>query len=292
MARSNIPMVINLRQNTNDHSTAYGKWFAEVDSKEPLNLKGFAKHMTGHGKIADYQMCVLVLGQVVDCMSELLAQGQPVKLDGLGTFSPSVDGQKLGKDTLAKAVEAGADAMINGIKINFTPENIKGEKLTSRAFKEQCVFELGYVVESEVRMVGGKERRVQKKTPISYLLAPASDSNGGGNNGGSSQNGGTQNGGTSGGGSQSTALASPTISGTTPFAETTSVSISGPAGSEIHYTTDGSTPTAESTLYSEAFTLSDTTTVKAIAIKDGESSEVASKLFTKSSGDGDDMDQN
>ena len=60
MARSNIPMVINLRQNTNDDSTAFGKWFAEVDSKEPLNLKGFAKHMTSHGKIADYQMCVLV----------------------------------------------------------------------------------------------------------------------------------------------------------------------------------------------------------------------------------------
>ncbi len=298
MARSNIPMVINLRQNTNDANAAYGKWFAEVDSKEPLNLKGFAKHMTSHGKIADYQMCVLVLGQVVDCMSELLSQGQPVKLDGLGTFSPSVDGQKLGKDTLAKAVEAGADAMINGIKINFTPENIKGEKLTSRAFKEQCVFELGYVVESEVRMVGGKERRVQKKTPISYLLATAADGNGGGNNGGSSQNGGTSGGGSNsgtqnGGSSQSAALASPTISGTTPFAETTSVSISGPAGAEIHYTTDGSAPTAESTLYSEAFTLSDTTTVKAIAIKDGESSEVASKLFTKSSSDGDDeMDQN
>ena len=75
-------MVINLRQNKNDDSTAFGKYFAEVDSKEPLNLKGFAKHMTSHGKIADYQMCVLVLGQVVECMSELLAQGQPVKLDG------------------------------------------------------------------------------------------------------------------------------------------------------------------------------------------------------------------
>ena len=277
MARSNIPMVINLRQNTNDSSTAYGKYFAEVDSKEPLNLKGFAKHMTGHGKIADYQMCVLVLGQVVDCMSELLAQGQPVKLDGLGTFSPSVDGQKLGKNSLEKAVEAGADAMINGIKINFTPENIKGEKLTSRAFKEQCVFEFGYLVESEVRTVGGKERRVQKKTPISYLLAPASDGNSGGSNGGS-QNGGTQN------GSQAQTLAAPTISGTTPFAETTSVSISGPEGAEIRYTTNGSTPTAESTLYSEAFTLSDSATVKAIAIKDGQSSEVASKTFTKSSG--------
>ena len=280
MARSNIPMVINLRQNTNDTNAAYGKYFAEVDSKEPLNLKGFARHMTGHGKIADYQMCVLVLGQVVDCMSELLAQGQPVKLDGLGTFSPSVDGQKLGKISIEKAVEAGADAMINGIKINFTPENIKGEKLTSRAFKEQCVFEFGYLVESEVRMVGGKERRVQKKTPISYLLAPAADGSNGGGNGGS------QSGNQSQGGEQPATVAAPTISGTTPFTETTSVSISGPAGAEIRYTTDGSTPTAESTLYSEAFTLSDSATVKAIAIKDGVSSEVSTKSFTKGEGGG------
>ena len=180
MARSEIPMVINLRQNKNDDSTAYGKYFAEVDAKEPLNLKGFAKHMTSHGKIADYQMCVLVLGQVVDCMSELLSQGQPVKLDGLGTFSPSVDGQGNGKNELAQAVEAGPDAMINGIKINFSPENTKGEKLTSRAFKEQCIFEFGYLVESEIRTVGGKQKRVQKKTPISYLMAPAADQTGNG----------------------------------------------------------------------------------------------------------------
>jgi nucleoid DNA-binding protein len=173
-------MVINLRQNKNDDSTAYGKYFAEVDAKEPLNLKGFAKHMTSHGKIADYQMCVLVLGQVVDCMSELLSQGQPVKLDGLGTFSPSVDGQGNGKNELAQAVEAGPDAMINGIKINFSPENTKGEKLTSRAFKEQCIFEFGYLVESEIRTVGGKQKRVQKKTPISYVMAPAADQTGNG----------------------------------------------------------------------------------------------------------------
>jgi nucleoid DNA-binding protein len=113
-------------------------------------------------------------------MTELLSQGQPVKLDGLGTFSPSVDGQKLGKNSVVKAVEAGPDAMINGIEINFTPENTKGEKLTSRAFKEQCIFEFGYVVESEIRTVGGKEKRVQKKTPISYVLAPAPDNQGNG----------------------------------------------------------------------------------------------------------------
>ena len=42
-------MVINLRQNMNDDSTAFGKYFAEVDAKEPLNLKGLAKHMLEHG---------------------------------------------------------------------------------------------------------------------------------------------------------------------------------------------------------------------------------------------------
>ena len=180
MARSEIPMVINLRQNKNDDSTAYGKYFAEVDAKEPLNLKGFAKHMTSHGKIADYQMCVLVLGQVVDCLKELLTQGQPVKLDGFGTFSPSVDGQGNGKNEISQAIEAGPDAMINGIKINFNPDNSKGEKLTSRALKQDCIFTFGYLVESEIRTVGGKQKRFQKKTPLTYVMAPQADNQGNG----------------------------------------------------------------------------------------------------------------
>ena len=180
MARSNVPMVINLRQNKNDDSTAYGKYFAEVDSKEPLNLKGLAKHMTEHGKISSKEMCELVLGELVSCMTHLLREGQPVKLDGFGTFSPSVDGQKLGKANLAAAVAGGPEAMINGIHINFVPENTKGEKLTSRALKEDCIFTFGYLVESEKRTVGGKEKRFQKKTPLSYVLAPAADQQGNG----------------------------------------------------------------------------------------------------------------
>ena len=180
MARSNIPMVINLRQNKNDESTAFGKWFPEVDSKEPLDLKGLAKHMAEHQKLSTYEMIELVLGETVKCLCHLLREGQPVKLDGFGTFSPSVDGQKNGQIDVETAVAAGAANLINGIKINFTPENSKGEQLTSRAFKEQCTFEFGYVVESEKRTVGGKEKRFQKKTPISYVLAPAADNTGGG----------------------------------------------------------------------------------------------------------------
>ena len=278
MARSEIPMVINLRQNRNDESSAYGKYFPEVDSKEPLNLKGLAAHMAEHNKVSTYEMIVLVLGEMVKCLVHLLKEGQPVKLDGFGTFSPSVDGQGNGQATVEAAVAAGAENLINGIKIVFVPENTKGEKLTSKALKQECIFTFGYLVESIKRTVNGKERRFQNKTPLSYVLAPAADggSGGGSNGGGSSQNG---------GGSQAQAVTAPQISGTTPFAETTSVSIQAEQGAEIRYTTDGSTPTAESSLYSAAFTLSDTATVKAIAIKNGQSSEVASKTFTKSDDD-------
>ena len=174
-------MVINLRQNKNDESTAYGKYFAEVDAKEPLNLKGLAAHMAEHNKVSTFEMIELVLGEMVKCMVHLLKEGQPVKLDGFGTFSPSVDGQKLGKAVLAEAVAGGPDAMINGIHINFTPENSKGEQLTSRALKDECIFVWGYLVESEKRTVGGKEKRFQNKTPLSYVLAPTADQTGGGN---------------------------------------------------------------------------------------------------------------
>ena len=77
-------------------------------------------------------------------------------------------------------------------------------------------------------------------------------------------------------------VTAPEISGQTPFTDSTQVTIQGPQGAEVRYTTDGSAPSAESTLYSEAITLNATTTIKAIAILDGETSEVASKTFTKS----------
>ena len=180
-------MVINLRQNKNVENSAYGKFFAEVDTKEPLNLKGLAAHMAEHNKISTFEMIELVLGEMIKCMVHLLKEGQPIKLDGLGTLSPSVDGQGNGAATIAEAVAAGASNMINGIRIVFTPENTEGEKLTSRAFKKECLFEWGYLVESIKRIVNGKERRFQNKTPLSFILAPEADgtSTGGSTSGGS-----------------------------------------------------------------------------------------------------------
>ena len=84
-------------------------------------------------------------------------------------------------------------------------------------------------------------------------------------------------------------VSAPSINGTTPFETSTSVTMSAESGAEIRYTTDGSQPSANSTLYSAAITLTETTTIKAIAIKDGVSSEVATSTFTKSSSPSSDL---
>jgi len=77
------------------------------------------------------------------------------------------------------------------------------------------------------------------------------------------------------------AVSAPVISGETPFESSTTVTITGPDQAAIFYTVDGSTPTTASTAYSSAITLEDTATVKAIAVKDGVVSDVASATFTK-----------
>ena len=98
-------------------------------------------------------------------------------------------------------------------------------------------------------------------------------------------NGSSGSSGSSGSGSETPTVAAPVISGTTPFTETSSATIScATAGASIYYTVDGSTPTSASTAYSGAIALSDTTTVKAVAVKDGVSSSVTTKVFTKGNG--------
>lgn len=77
-------------------------------------------------------------------------------------------------------------------------------------------------------------------------------------------------------------IAKPLITPSTgTYAEAQSVTITcETSGATIYYTTDGNDPTAESTAYTAAFDVTETTTVKAIAIKGNNSSEIAESVIT------------
>lgn len=75
----------------------------------------------------------------------------------------------------------------------------------------------------------------------------------------------------------------PTITGdANPFFSSKTVTITAAEGAAIYYTLDGSNPTTSSTKYTQPFEITNTTTVKAIAVENGKNaSSIASETFEK-----------
>ena len=204
-------------------------------------------------------------------------EGHNVPLPGLGSMRFSVRSKSV------QNIEDVKTSLISARRVIFTPSKEVKDELQNTKIAITCYDKDGNIVK---RVTSADTNDVEDPEG-------GDDNNGGGNggstSGGSSQNSGSNSGSNTGSGSVTQSVSAPTFSGATQFEESTQVTMSGPAGAEIRYTTNGSTPTAQSTLYTEPITLSETTTVKAIAIKDGQSSSVTSRTYSKvEAGGGDD----
>jgi predicted histone-like DNA-binding protein len=219
-------------------------------------------------------------------------EGHNVPLPGLGSMRFGVRSKSVQK------LEDVKTSLISARRVIFTPSKEVKDELQDTKIAITCYDKDGNIVKrvtsadtNDVEDPEGENGTANSgnngSTDSGSQNSGSQSGSGSENSGSGNQSGsGSEQSGNSGSGSQQqNTLAKPTISGVTPFTESTEVTISGPEDAEIYYTTDGSTPSAQSTLYEGGFTLSDTTTVKAIAIKNGESSEVTTKLFSKGTGD-------
>ena len=202
-------------------------------------------------------------------------EGHAVALPGLGTMRFGLRSKSVEK------VEDVKTGLIKSRRIIFTPSVDLKDELAATSIMITCYDRTGKEVKRVTSTSGEVEDPEENDNENENGGSGSENSGSGSQNSGSGSSTGSETGGNGSQQSGSESVTAPEISGQTQFTDSTQVTIQGPQGAEIRYTTDGSAPSAESTLYSEAITLNSTTTIKAIAILDGETSEVASKTFTK-----------
>ena len=191
MATQKIAMGINLRQNKIIGSSAYGKYYPEVDQQKTLSLRGFAKHMTDHGSLYGRAIVEGVLMQITDCLPELVAQGVPVQLGNLGTFYPTAEVAKDGAvNDIPDMDGLNPNDIVKAIHIRFLPDATKLDNLCGPRFKDACTLELRNIIDTQEVIVDGKKKKVQTLKPISTAVAEWKAQNGGESGGSQSGNGG------------------------------------------------------------------------------------------------------
>ena len=269
-----MPVLIKVSQNKNDKTAAFGKWYGRVVSTKTMSYQELCKHMSEHNSVYGEDVCLGVANKLQNCMLEQLLEGKKVQFGELGVFYLSVKSTGANKEE-----DFNLGVNINGLFLCFAPSRTDVNNLSSKMLKKKATFmNVKDLVESKAKSSTSGSTNSGNATPHSDQGSENSGSTESGNNGGSNPEPGTVN-------PEPTTVAAPQFTGETPFTESTQVTISGPDGASIYYTTDGTTPTAESTQYAEPLTFSETTTLKAIAIKDGVSSEVTSRTYTKGNDD-------
>ena len=263
-----------------------GKLYARVSYKESMTIQDMARHMSEHNTVFSEGSILGVLTDFVKCVREQVLNGNTVKIDNLAIFKATVESNALEvlydaeNDRVASATMG---TLPEGAKTGAAVKTVKllaqstGEFTRDELKKD---VKLSWTDKTKAEIAAAKGANGSGSQNSGNSGSGNSENSGNGenteNSGSGSQNSGSQ--------SQQNSVAAPVISGVSPFEETSQVSISGPDGATIYYSENGDDPDANDTLYTQPFTIDETTTVKAIAIKDGVSSQVTTKVFTKGTG--------
>ena len=168
-----------LRQNKNEKSKIFGKWFAHSKTVETLNTRKLSQHISEHGSIYTPDVVFGVLEKFRSCLVEMLLESKRVKIDGLGTFFTTIENEAGGAQ---KKDEFNVNKNLKALHIRFMPEGEQIMNISSREFIKKAEF-------INIETLKGETKET---TPT--------NGGGSGSGSGSSSQSGNQGGNTSGGG--------------------------------------------------------------------------------------------
>ena len=175
---------LNISQNRNTQSSAYGKYFARVEYKKTMSIDDMARHMAEHNTPFSVGTIAGILKDFVACTREQCLNGNTVKIDNLAIFKCSVQANGLVMGPNYKIVGGlGNVPNTNGRTPDYTKESqyaIKSAKLLAQATGEFTREELNS--DATFRWTKAAKDAIEELTSESET-----GGNGGGSNGGSSQ---------------------------------------------------------------------------------------------------------
>ena len=142
-----MALELNLTKNTNDKiQGTYGKYYPRVEYKGTIGTLELSKHMAAHTTSFSKGEINGMLTDLVDCIKELCLLGYVVKIEDLGLFKCSVEGNGLTLKQGAR-VSAGVGAQRSD------------EELTADITKQQAAYSAVKII-----MQASGETTIEKMT--------------------------------------------------------------------------------------------------------------------------------
>ena len=126
-----------LRQNKNNKSRIFVKWFAHSKAVEIMNTRKLAQHISEHGSIYTPDVVFGVLEKFRSCLVEMLLESKSVKIDGLGTFYTTIENEPGGVNSQE---DFNVQKNLRALHIRFIPEQEQELNISSREFIKKAEF--------------------------------------------------------------------------------------------------------------------------------------------------------
>ena len=187
---------LNLTLNTNDAIEGVkGKYYPRVEYKESISMAKLAKHMHQHNTVYSKGVIIGVLSDMVSCIKELCLEGNVVKIDDLGLFKATVEGNGLTLKSGAKiSAGVGAQRTDEELQADITKQQmaISAVKIIMQATGETTMSEM--TRDSSTTFTSKTKQLIKSLTGNDSLTPdPSPTGEGSENSGGSENQGGSQN---------------------------------------------------------------------------------------------------